>query len=627
MNFKAPDTSLSEVHNSIDPAKARSPWRKIAAFFGPAYLVSVGYMDPGNWATDLAGGSQFGYKLLWVLLMSNLMALLLQSLSARLGIVQGRDLAQCNREVYPRGVNFILYILAEIAIAACDLAEVLGMAVGLNLLLGIPLLWGVIITFADTLLLLYLQKLGMRKMEAFIITLVAIIGSCFLLEMFFAKPDLGELAKGFIPSIPNNTALYIAIGIIGATVMPHNLYLHSALVQTRKINRDDNSIRKAIKFNVIDSAVALNMALFVNAAILILAAAVFFTSGNQHVAALKDAHQLLAPMLGNTWASHLFAIALIAAGQSSTVTGTLAGQIVMEGYLRLRINPWARRLLTRMLAIVPAVLVIMIMGEEMVDSMLVFSQVLLSMQLAFAVIPLIHFVSDKKRMGIFTIKPLTKAAAWLIAAVIVVLNLKLVYETAQDWIAATDSTALKGLIIFGELGLVALLGITLIYPFILRSREATSIDVHQKVEMDTLQTTISKPFKKIALALDYSDKDQKVIQYAIQLGNYETEYTLIHIVESAQARMMEDQAKDYETIKDKEQLYRYVKFFTDRQHKAEGFLGFKDRAKEIARIVKETDSDLLIVGSHGHKNIKDLIFGETINSVRHMIDVPVFIAR
>jgi manganese transport protein len=584
-------------------------------------------MDPGNWATDLAGGSQFGYKLLWVLLMSNLMALLLQSLSARLGIVQGRDLAQCNREVYPRGVNFILYILAEIAIAACDLAEVLGMAVGLNLLLGIPLLWGVIITFADTLLLLYLQKLGMRKMEAFIITLVAIIGSCFLLEMFFAKPDMGELAKGFIPSIPNNTALYIAIGIIGATVMPHNLYLHSALVQTRKINRDDNSIRKAIKFNVIDSAVALNMALFVNAAILILAAAVFFTSGNQHVAALKDAHQLLAPMLGNTWASHLFAIALIAAGQSSTVTGTLAGQIVMEGYLRLRINPWARRLITRLLAIVPAVLVIMIMGEEMVDSMLVFSQVLLSMQLAFAVIPLIHFVSDKKRMGIFTIKPLTKGAAWLIAAVIVVLNLKLVYETALDWIAATDSTALKGLIILGELGLVALLGITLIYPFILRSREATSIDVHEKVEMDTLQTTISKPFKKIALALDYSDKDQKVIQYAIQLGNYETEYTLIHIVESAQARMMEDQAKDYETIKDKEQLYRYVKFFTDRQHKAEGLLGFKDRAKEIARIVKETDSDLLIVGSHGHKNIKDLIFGETINSVRHMIDVPVFIAR
>lgn len=627
MSFKAPDTSLSEVHNSIDPAKARSPWRKIAAFFGPAYLVSVGYMDPGNWATDLAGGSQFGYKLLWVLLMSNLMALLLQSLSARLGIVQGRDLAQCNREVYPRGVNFILYILAEIAIAACDLAEVLGMAVGLNLLLGIPLLWGVIITFADTLLLLYLQKLGMRKMEAFIITLVAIIGSCFLLEMFFAKPDMGELAKGFIPSIPNNTALYIAIGIIGATVMPHNLYLHSALVQTRKINRDDNSIRKAIKFNVIDSAVALNMALFVNAAILILAAAVFFTSGNQHVAALKDAHQLLAPMLGNTWASHLFAIALIAAGQSSTVTGTLAGQIVMEGYLRLRINPWARRLITRLLAIVPAVLVIMIMGEEMVDSMLVFSQVLLSMQLAFAVIPLIHFVSDKKRMGIFTIKPLTKAAAWLIAAVIVVLNLKLVYETALDWIAATDSTALKGLIILGELGLVVLLGITLIYPFILRSREATSIDVHEKVEMDTLQTTISKPFKKIALALDYSDKDQKVIQYAIQLGNYETEYTLIHIVESAQARMMEDQAKDYETIKDKEQLYRYVKFFTDRQHKAEGLLGFKDRAKEIARIVKETDSDLLIVGSHGHKNIKDLIFGETINSVRHMIDVPVFIAR
>src|SRR5690606_35171976 len=259
-------------------------------FFGPAYLVSVGYMDPGNWATDLAGGSQFGYKLIWVLLMSNLMALLLQSLCARLGVVRRRDLAQCNRETYPKGMNFILYILAEIAIAACDLAEVLGMAIGLNLLLGIPLLWGVLITYADTLLLLYLQKLGMRKMESFIIGLVVIIGGCFLIEIILAKPDMAALSKGFIPSIPNNTALYIAIGIIGATVMPHNLYLHSALVQTRKINRDKKSIKAAIKFNTIDSAIALNAAFFVNAAILVLAAAVFYTSGNQEVASLHDAH-------------------------------------------------------------------------------------------------------------------------------------------------------------------------------------------------------------------------------------------------------------------------------------------------------------------------------------------------
>ncbi|MCB0697646.1 MAG: Nramp family divalent metal transporter, partial [Chitinophagaceae bacterium] len=395
--------SLSEVHESVDPSKANGRWRRVVAFFGPAYLVSVGYMDPGNWATDLAGGSQFGYKLIWVLLMSNLMALLLQSLSARLGIVQGKDLAQCNREVYPRSVNFALYILAEIAIAACDLAEVLGMAIGLNLLIGIPLLWGVLLTFLDTILLLYLQKLGMRKMEAFIIALVAIIGGCFLVEMFFAKPDMGELAKGFVPTIPNSAALYIAIGIIGATVMPHNLYLHSALVQTRKVDHDEQSVKKAIRFNIADSAIALNMAFFVNAAILVLAAAVFYKAGMSDVAELKDAHRLLAPMLGSKWASHLFAIALIAAGQSSTVTGTLAGQIVMEGYLRLRISPWMRRILTRMLAIIPAVIVILYTGEQKVDEMLIFSQVLLSMQLAFAVIPLIHFVSDKKRMGVFAI--------------------------------------------------------------------------------------------------------------------------------------------------------------------------------------------------------------------------------
>ncbi|HLO70215.1 MAG TPA: Nramp family divalent metal transporter [Flavipsychrobacter sp.] len=619
------DKSLGEVHGTIDPNKTGSRWRKLFAFFGPAYLVSVGYMDPGNWATDIAGGSQFGYKLIWVLLMSNLMALLLQSLSARLGIVQGKDLAQCNREVYPRGVNFVLYILAELAIAACDLAEVLGMAVGLNLLLGIPILFGVLITFLDTLLLLYLQKLGMRKMEAFIITLVAIIGGCFLLEMFFARPDMHELVKGFVPSIPNNAALYIAIGIIGATVMPHNLYLHSALVQTRKINSDDASVRKAIRFNVWDSTIALNMALFVNAAILILAAAVFYTSGNEHVASLKDAHQLLAPLLGNKWASHLFAIALIAAGQSSTVTGTLAGQIVMEGYLRLRISPVVRRLLTRMLAIVPAVLVIWIMGEQEVDAMLVFSQVLLSMQLAFAVIPLIHFVSDRKRMGIFTIKPIVKIAAWIVASIIVALNLKLVYETAADWIAQTDSTLVKALIVGGELGIVVLLIITTVYPFILQRREA-NINIHKTPEMDALQG-ISKPFRKIAMAVDYTDTDRIVMQYAMHLGNADTEYLLIHIVESAQARMLQDKANDYETLQDKAYLDKYIQLFADKSLKAQGILGFKNRKDEIARIVKENNCDLLVLGSHGHKSIKDFIFGETINTLRHKVDIPVFIAQ
>src|SRR5215218_5623001 len=400
------DNSLSEVHQSIDTTiPHRQGWRKIFSFLGPAYLISVGYMDPGNWATDLQGGSKFGYSLIWVLLMSNLMALLLQSLSARLGIVRGRDLAQANRETYPKTINFFLYILAEIAIAATDLAEVLGMAIGIQLLTGIPLLWAVLITLFDTFLFLLLQRLGMRKMEAFIICLVAIIGVSFLVEILLAKPNLAEVATGFVPTIPNKQALYIAIAIIGATVMPHNIYLHSALVQTRKIKRDDNGIKRALKLNFIDSAIALNLAFFVNAAILVVAATVFYKTGRTDVAEIKQAHQLLDPMLGSKLAPILFAVALIASGQSSTITGTLAGQIVMEGYLRLRINPWIRRLLTRVVAIIPAVIVILINGENNIDSLLVLSQVILSMQLGFAIIPLIHFVSDKQTMGAFVIKP------------------------------------------------------------------------------------------------------------------------------------------------------------------------------------------------------------------------------
>ncbi len=397
------DVSLSEVHDSVPVPQTGSRLKQVFSFFGPAYLVSVGYMDPGNWATDIAGGSQFGYALLWVLLMSNLMALLLQSLSARLGIVRGRDLAQANRESYPKPVNFSLYILAEIAITACDLAEVLGMAIGIQLLTGLPLIYGVIITALDTFLLLSLQKLGMRKIEMFILSLIAVIGFSFFLEIVLAHPHIGEISRGLIPTLPNKAALYIAIGIIGATVMPHNLYLHSALVQTRKIIREEKFIRRALKLNFLDSTIALNMAFFVNAAILILAGAVFFKSGHANVASIREAYELLSPLLGSKMASVLFAVALIAAGQSSTVTGTLAGQIVMEGHLHLRINPVLRRLITRTLAIIPAVLVIGIAGEQQVDQLLVLSQVILSLQLGFAVIPLIHFVSNKRTMGIFSI--------------------------------------------------------------------------------------------------------------------------------------------------------------------------------------------------------------------------------
>src|ERR1035437_6245889 len=432
--------SLGEVHSSVDTIIQSGFWKKLFAFVGPAYLVSVGYMDPGNWATDIAGGSEFGYKLLWVLLMSNLMALLLQSLSARLGLVRGLDLAQASREAYHPAINFFNWILCEIAIAACDLAEVIGMAIGLQLLFHIPLLVGVSITVLDTILILFLQRYGMRKMEAFIIALIATMGFAFICELFFAKPDGAELMKGFIPILPNADALYIAIGIIGATVMPHNLYLHSALVQTRKFERSKEGIRSAIKFNLIDTTVALNIAFFVNAAILILAAAAFYNSGLTNVKEIQDAYKLLEGILGTKAAPILFAVALIAAGQSSTLTGTLSGQIVMEGYLNLRIQPWLRRLITRLLAIIPAFLTILYFGEEKLGALLVLSQVILSMQLGFAVIPLIHFTSDKIKMGEFVSKTWVKICAWVTAIIIVVLNLKLVIETITGWTETSANT-------------------------------------------------------------------------------------------------------------------------------------------------------------------------------------------
>jgi manganese transport protein len=480
-NNYATDTSLSEVHRSIDVAKQTRNWKKIFAFFGPAYLVSVGYMDPGNWATDLAGGSKFGYTLIWVLLMSNLMALLLQSLSARLGIVRQRDLAQANRETYPPFVNFILYILAEIAIAATDLAEVLGMAIGLNLLTGLPLVWGVTLTVLDTFLLLFLQKLGMRTMEAFIIALVAIVGLSFLVEIILAGPKIEEVASGLVPHIPNDEALYIAIGIIGATVMPHNLYLHSALVQTRKIEQNPKGIRQALKWNFIDSAVALNIAFLVNTAILVLAATVFFKAGRTDVAEIKDAHELLAPLLGYKIAPILFAVALIAAGQSSTVTGTLAGQIVMEGYLKLRISPIMRRLLTRLLAIIPAVIVIWIYGDQEVNKLLIFSQVVLSMQLGFAVIPLIHFCSDKKTMGEYAIGPFVQILAWIIAAVLVYLNVRLLFGEAMDFFEKSQSLLWKSLIIAGGAVVTILLVYIIVQPLMGKAQRAKGKVVHQNI--------------------------------------------------------------------------------------------------------------------------------------------------
>lgn len=620
---KNKDLSLSEVHESIDTTKRKVGWRRIFSFLGPAYLVSVGYMDPGNWATDLAGGSKFGYSLIWVLLMSNLMALLLQGLSARLGIVRGRDLAQANREAYPKVINFALYILAEIAIAACDLAEVLGMAIGIQLLTGLPLTWGVTITVLDTFLLLYLQRLGIRKMEAFIIGLVAVIAISFLIEIIFAKPDVVDIAKGFIPTYLNDEALYIAIGIIGATVMPHNLYLHSALVQTRKIDRTDAGIKQALKFNRIDSTIALNIAFLVNAAILILAATVFFKTGNSHVAEIKEAHRLLPGFLGNV-APTLFAIALIAAGQSSTITGTLAGQIIMEGYLSLRLNPLLRRLITRMIAIIPALIVIVLYGEEKVDTLLVFSQVILSLQLGFAIIPLINFVSDKKTMGKFVIKPITKIGAWLIATVLVFLNLKMLFNEI-DGIFGGVSLMSKILIVLICLLFMALLLYVVLHPFLSKRNKKHSIQIHP--DANTIKNISIPQFKKIAVALDFSEADKKLIAYAIGQGKENTEYLLLHIVESASAKLLGQFSDDFETRKDEERMKFYVDELLTSGYNVAGKLGFKDRVKEIVRIIHENGADLLVIGAHGHTGLKDFIYGETVNSVRHELKIPVLIVN
>jgi len=603
------------------------------AFIGPAYLVSVGYMDPGNWATDLAGGAAFGYQLIWVLLLSNLMAVLLQSLSARLGIVRRLDLAQVNRETYPPAVNLSLYILAELAIAATDLAEVLGMAIGIKLLTGLPMMYGTMITVTDTFLFLYLQRYGIRKMEAFIIILVATIGFSFFIQLFIAKPDLSYAIQGFIPSKLSPEALYIAVGIIGATVMPHNLYLHSALVQTRKIKRSSEGIKKSIFYNFIDSTVALNAAFFVNSAILILAATAFYATGHTAVAKIEEAHALLAPLLGSKLAPILFAIALIAAGQSSTVTGTLAGQIVMEGYLKLRLNPWIRRLLTRLVAITPAVLVIGILGEGRVDALLIFSQVILSLQLGYAVIPLIHFVSDKNTMGEFAIGWKIKILSWLVASILVYLNGNLVYDFAAAFFAQSDHLILKiGLIILLIFFASLLLFIT-IYPFVKKVRVIEESDFHgEAVELDWTQST---PIHRIAIAVDFSNTDKKLINTAINhafqnqhtVANDSTEFILIHVVESVTANYLLEASDDIESRKDQERLDGYVAALIFKGFKASTALGYQNRVKEIVRIVQEKDAQLLVMGAHNHQGWKDYLFGETIESVRHKVSIPVLIVN
>jgi manganese transport protein len=423
--------SLPEVFRSVHVPKDGSFWRKMLAYAGPGFLVSVGYMDPGNWATDLAGGARYGYTLLSVILISNLIAILLQHLCVKLGIATGRDLAQACRDHYSRPVVWVLWFICEAAIAACDLAEVVGSAIGLQLLFGIPLVWGCVITTLDVMIVLLLQNRGFRYVEALVIALILTIGGCFAAEMFFAQPNLAGIAAGFVPSaaiLKNREMLFVAIGILGATVMPHNLYLHSSIVQTRNFARDDAGKAEAIKFATIDSTFALMFALFINGGILIVAAAAFHTSGHSDVAEIQEAYKLLTPVLGVGVASTLFAVALLASGQNSTLTGTLAGQIVMEGFLNIRLKPWLRRLLTRLIAVVPAVCIIGYYGEDKTTDLLIGSQVILSMQLSFAVVPLLRFTDEKAKMGRFVNPTWIKVLAWASAAVIILLNLKWLFD-------------------------------------------------------------------------------------------------------------------------------------------------------------------------------------------------------
>ncbi|RPH92807.1 iron/manganese transporter [candidate division KSB1 bacterium] len=618
------NASLSEVHRSVKIPDKIGFVRRLLAFVGPAYLVSVGYMDPGNWATDIEGGSRFGYELLWVLLMSNAMAVLLQTLCARLGIVTRMDLAQACRHSYSRPLGFVLWILCEIAITACDLAEVLGTAIGLNLLFGIPLLAGVLITAVDVLLLLYFQHLGIRKVEAFILALITVIGGCFVIEVFLAKPDWTSVASGFIPRL-SNESLYIAIGILGATVMPHNLYLHSALVQTRAIGRTKEKIAQACKYNFIDSGIALNAAFFVNAAILIVSAAVFHSRG-EIVTEIQQAHDLLTPLLGTSIAATAFGLALLCSGQSSTLTGTLAGQVVMEGFLRFNLRPWVRRLITRSLAIVPAAIVIAISGAEGTYKLLILSQVILSFQLPFAVVPLIHFTSDKRKMGEFANPLWVKILAWVVAAIVIGLNVRLVYGALTEWIANAGGSAvwIGAFVIPLMAALAGLLLYLVVGPFLRGLKQAAE----EKAPAFTPAELQAPEFAKIGVGLEATKRDRAILAQAVSLAKlHNAELILIHVAEGMGPRFWKSESLDEEVRSDRDYLETLQRQVQEQGIKADFRLGFGEPADELVQIARESNLNLLVLGTHGHRFPKDMLFGATATRVRHRLKIPVFMVR
>ncbi len=617
--------SLQEVHRTVKIPSGRLWWR-LFAFAGPAYLVSVGYMDPGNWATDLEGGARFGYRLIWVLLMSNAMAVLLQTLSARLGLVTGRDLAQACHDAYPPAVNYLLFVLCEIAIAACDLAEVLGSAIGLNLLFGIPILWAVLITAGDVLLLLAMGHMGMRKMEAFILVLISTIGLCFVFEIFLCRPSLSGIASGFVPTYLSGKELYIAIGILGATVMPHNLYLHSSLVQSRDVTKSRKAVAEACRYNLIDSVVAMNLAFLVNAAILIVSAATFWSRGLV-VTEIQQAHQLLDNTLGTHLAPIAFALALICAGQSSTLTGTLAGQITMEGFLHFRIRPWLRRLVTRMMAIVPAVAVILVTGEEGVYKLLILSQVVLSLQLAFAVVPLVKFTGSRLKMGPFASSWWVQGLAWLVTALIASLNGMLVYEQIAAW---TEAAGPWGwLVALGTVPLALALAGLLVWMAIQKDRQIDSLSAVSAAEVAVAASRQRKQFQTIAAALEVRPSDSGIVAEAVALAQtHGAKLVLLHVVEGAGGHWHGEQTGDLEGREDEsylEELAEQLRADTLAHgiRQVDYALGFGDVPKELVTLCRKYQVDLLVLGGHGHRGVWDWLFGQTIPRVRHDLSVPI----
>jgi manganese transport protein len=609
---------LSDVHRSVSIPKNTGVLKRFFAFLGPAYLVSVGYMDPGNWATDLEGGARFGYTLIWVLFMSNMMAILLQTLSARLGIVSGRDLAQACRENYPKPIAFILWILCEIAITATDLAEVLGTAIGLNLLLNVPLLYGVIITGFDTFLFLIIQNFGIRKVEAFIIMLISTIGVCFGIEVFLSQPAWADVAKGFVPHI-NSESLYVAIGILGATVMPHNLYLHSALVQTRDVCETDECKKQACRWNFLDTTIALNAAFFVNAAILIVAASVFYKSGII-VTEIQQAHHLLTPLMGTTIAGTLFALALIAAGQSSTMTGTLAGQIVMEGFLQFKMRPVLRRLITRLLAIVPAVIVIASRGEAGSYQLLILSQVILSIQLPFAVVPLVKFTADKTRMRQFANKPWVAVLSWIVAVMIIGLNAWLIYGVVSGWIESVGQNAIWIWItvIPVIVGCILLL-VYMTFPTLWKRKKAAAMPIPEL-------SLSHKSYTKIGVALDFGGLEEKILSHAQSLAqHHNASLYLFHVVEGVSGQLFGKEAFDDEARQDKEHIENIAGQLRTFGFEVHTHLGFGNVPKQIVKLANETGVELLIMGGHRHSGLKDILFGTTVPKVRHALPIPVLV--